>query len=155
MHLKNKTETKPHPANKVQFIVLQVEVLSAFQHATQIKKLFYKRDNPLFSFFFWHLCLFGGNKTEDISDKRGKRTQKKHQTSTTLLSGRHRTLNKRWGKKNIFFVFCNVCWVPLRSGLWPKPVLSGWATTKMFFGHTMAGLHSDHITARAQTEWLQ
>lgn len=62
MHLKNKTETKPHPANKVQFIVLQVEVLSAFQHATQIKKLFYKRDNPLFSFFFDIFVYLEGTK---------------------------------------------------------------------------------------------
>lgn len=150
-----KNKTKPHPSNKVQFIVLLADVLSAFQHATQIKSFFFpKSDNHLFLFsLFFDIFVYLEGGKQNISDKRGSKTQKKHQTSTTLLSDRQRTLNKRWGR--IGRIFSPVCWVTLRSGLWPKLVLSGWATTKMFFGHTMVSLQSDHITARAQTEWLQ
>lgn len=139
----NKYKIKPRPSNKVQFIVLKADVLPAFQHATQIKSFF------SFFFFpiFWHLCLFGGEKKTKTSVmiKRGKTKaeHKKHQTGITFPSDRHRTLHKRCGQaffffpSFFFFFFFFVCWVPLRSVLWPEPVPSGWATTKkmVFWSH--------------------
>lgn len=118
----NKYKIKPRPSNKVQFIVLKADVLPAFQHATQIKSFF--------SFFVYLEEKKNKNISDDKKGENESRTQKASNRHHIPVRQTQNITQKMWAgffffPSFFFFFFFFVCWVPLRSVLWPEPVPSG------------------------------